>query len=89
VIRLRAAWGWSKLVVSARGEVAVNREEEDSLKGEAQAQSEETLMPWIWGGVGLVIIALFVAWTIFGASLDHMREPPGAAPTFKPAAQHY
>ena len=34
---------------------------------EADAQSEETIMPWIWGLIGLVVIAVFVAWIIFGA----------------------
>jgi hypothetical protein len=56
---------------------------------EAEAQSEETVMPWIWGGLGFLLIAIFVAWAIFGAPHSHMREPAAAAPLTRPPAQHY
>jgi hypothetical protein len=56
---------------------------------EAEAQSEETIMPWLWGGIGLVVIAMFVAWTIYGAPHTHIRQPAAAAPLTKPPAQHY
>jgi hypothetical protein len=56
---------------------------------EAEAQSEETIMPWLWGGIGLVLIAVFVAWTIFGAPHSHIRQPAAAAPLTRPPAQHY
>jgi hypothetical protein len=56
---------------------------------EADAQSEETIMPWIWGLIGLVLIAVFVAWTIFGAPRSHIRQPAAAAPLTKPISQHY
>jgi len=55
--------------------------------GEADAQSEETIMPWLWGGVGLVVIAGFVAWVMIAAPHDHrIREPPAAAPILRPSA---
>ena len=56
---------------------------------EAEAQSEETIMPWLWGGAGLLLIAVFVAWTIFGAPHSHIRQPAAAAPLTRPPAQHY
>jgi len=57
--------------------------------GEADAQSEETIMPWIWGGVGLLVIAAFVAWVMVAAPRAHrIREPAGAAPIMRPLDQH-
>ena len=59
------------------------------LDTEAEAQSEETVMPWIWGGFGLVVIAAFVAWALFWAPHGHViRHPAAAAPLTKPPAQH-
>jgi hypothetical protein len=62
---------------------------ERAERDEAEAQSEETIMPWIWGAIGLLLIAVFVAWTIFGAPHSHIRQPPAAAPLIRPPAQHY
>jgi len=56
---------------------------------EAEAQSEETIMPWVWGVIGLVLIAIFVAWAFLGAPHTLIRQPPAAAPLTKPPAQHY
>jgi hypothetical protein len=56
---------------------------------EAEAQSEETIMPWIWGAIGLVLIAIFVAWAIFAAPHTLARQPPAAAPLTRPPAQTY
>ncbi len=61
---------------------------DDPLKGEAEAQDEQTLMPWLWGGLGMLVIAAFVAWLVFDGG-HHVRAPPAAAPTMKPPAQHY
>jgi hypothetical protein len=55
---------------------------EGPLKSEAEAQDEQTLMPWIWGGLGLLLIAVFVAWVVFSGG-HHLREPAAAAPTVK------
>ena len=55
---------------------------ENPLKSEAEAQDEQTLMPWIWGGLGLAVIAVFVAAMVFSGG-HRMREPAAAAPTFK------
>jgi hypothetical protein len=56
----------------------------DLGEADADAQSEETLMPWIWGGLGLVMIALFVAWVVLAAPHGHVPpNPPGAAPIVK------
>ena len=60
-----------------------------ATQSEAEAQSDETVMPWIWGGVGLVLIAVFVAWTFLGAPHTHIRQPAAAAPLTRPPAQHY
>ena len=57
-------------------------ESAEPLKSEAEAQDEQTLMPWIWGGLGLLVIAAFVAVVVFTDG-HHVREPAGAAPTFK------
>lgn len=59
------------------------------LEGEVEAQSEETIMPWIWGAIGLAVIAIFVAWAFLGAPHTHIRQPPAAAPLTRPPAQHY
>jgi hypothetical protein len=64
-------------------------DEVDSLASEAEAQSEETVMPWIWGGVGILVAALFVAWAIFGAPQTQIRQPAAAAPPTKPISQGY
>jgi hypothetical protein len=64
-------------------------EESDPLNSEAESQSEETIMPWLWGGVGVLVVAAFIAWMIFGAHLGQPRNPPAATPLAKPAAQHY
>jgi len=57
--------------------------------GEADAQSEETIMPWLWGAVGLLVIAAFVAWVMVAAPHGHgIRQPAGAAPILHPPAQH-
>ena len=43
---------------------------------EAEAQREETVMPWLWGGVGLLVIAAFAAWAIFGHPFSHPAPAP-------------
>lgn len=63
----------------------VDPDETGAVKSEAQSQSEETVMPWIWGGVGVVVIAVFVAWTFLGGphgggAHGPIRQPPAAAP---------
>jgi hypothetical protein len=63
-------------------------ETEDPLRGEAQAQDEQTLMPWLWGGIGLLAVAAFVAWAIFSGG-HRVREPAAAAPTTKSISQSY
>ena len=54
---------------------------------EAEAQRQATVMPWIWGGIGLLVIAAFIALLVFWPAL-RPREPPAAAPAIKPMAQH-
>jgi hypothetical protein len=56
---------------------------------EAEAQAEETIMPWFWGAIGLVMIAVFVAWVLAQAPRGSPRNPAGAAPLSKPINQHY
>ena len=51
-------------------------ETEEPLKGEAEAQDEQTTMPWIWGGLGLLVIAAFVA---AGLASTLWRAKPRAA----------
>jgi hypothetical protein len=64
----------------------VDPEIADPLRGEAQAQDEATVMPWVWGGFGILAIAIFVAAIIFSGG-HHAREPAGAAPVSKPMSQ--
>jgi hypothetical protein len=45
---------------------------------EAEAQRQETVMPWVWGAIGLLVISLFVAWAVLG--------PPHAIPHAAPSA---
>jgi hypothetical protein len=57
---------------------------------EAEAQSTETIMPWIWGAIGLAVIAVFVGVIVATAPAGHvLPHPPGVAPTLKPLGQHY
>jgi hypothetical protein len=56
------------------------------LNSEAQAQDEATVMPWVWGGFGILAIAIFVAAIIFSGG-HHAREPAGAAPVSRPMSQ--
>ena len=58
------------------------------MRGEAAAQDEQTIMPWVWGGFGLLVIAVFVACMIFSGG-HRIREPAGAAPTIRHASQTY
>jgi bacteriorhodopsin len=57
--------------------------------GEAEAQREATVMPWIWGGFGLLVIAAFVAWVLVAAPTHVTPNPPAAAPTLKPLDHGY
>jgi len=67
----------------------VDPDTSDEIVSEADAQSEETIMPWLWGACGLVLIAGFVAWVMVAGPHDHrLRQPPGAAPLIRPINQH-
>jgi hypothetical protein len=48
---------------------------------EADAQRQATVMPWIWGAIGVVVIFAFVAWAIFIKPVA----PPAAAPIQSPS----
>jgi len=55
---------------------------------EAEAQREETVMPWILGGGGLLLIAAFVVAIFVFYSHGHVpANPPAAAPVAKPPGQ--
>lgn len=56
---------------------------------EAEAQAEETVMPWIWGVIGLVAVAAFVACVALWPALHPTRNPAAAAPTVKTSPQAY
>jgi hypothetical protein len=43
-------------------------------------------MPWLWGAVGLLVIAAFVAWMLLSDG-HRLREPSAAAPTSR--SQNY
>jgi hypothetical protein len=51
---------------------------------EAEAQREETVMPWLWLGLGLVLVAGFVVWMFIG---EPSSKPQHAivAPSERPA----
>jgi hypothetical protein len=66
----------------------VDPQSDESFRGEAQAQDEATLMPWIWGAIGLLVIAVFVAWMLFSGG-HRIREPAGVAPATRSISQHY
>jgi hypothetical protein len=53
---------------------------------EAEARAEETVMPWVWGVIGLLVVAAFIAWFVLWPALHPTRNPPAAAPTLKPAS---
>ena len=59
---------------------------ENPLQGEAQAQDEQTIMPWLWGAVGLLVIAAFVVWMLTSGG-HRTREPAAAAPGVKAIIQ--
>jgi hypothetical protein len=56
--------------------------------GEAEAQRQATVTPWLWGGIGVLVIAAFVAWLVFWPAMKHPHEPPAAAPAINPIKQH-
>jgi hypothetical protein len=64
----------------------VDPQSDNPLRGEAQAQDEQTIMPWLWGGVGLLVIAAFVVWMLLSQG-HRIREPAGAAPITKSISQ--
>jgi hypothetical protein len=53
---------------------------------EAEAQSEATIMPWLWGAIGVGVIALFVAWAIFIKPVKHPPAEPLQSPYSAPAS---
>jgi hypothetical protein len=56
-----------------------------AAESEADAQDEETIMPWLWGGVGLLAIAAFVAAMMFAIPHGHViAHPAAAAPLIGP-----
>ena len=57
-------------------------------ESEAEAQREETVMPWIWGGIGIVLVAAFSAWVVLTPAQHPTRQPPAAAPLVKPLNEH-
>jgi hypothetical protein len=64
----------------------VDPHSDNPLQGEAQAQDEETIMPWLWGGIGLLAIAAFVVWMLVAGG-HRIREPAAAAPAVKSVIQ--
>jgi hypothetical protein len=64
----------------------VDPQSDNSLKGEAQAQDEQTIMPWLWGAAGLLLIAVLVV-TVLMSGGHRIREPAGAAPAVKAVIQ--
>ncbi len=62
--------------------------ESPGVESEAEAQSEATLMPWIFGALGILLIAAFAAWLTFGERA-HIRQPPAAAPVNPSAHRHF
>jgi hypothetical protein len=65
-------------------------ERDDVDHAEAEAQREQTVMPWVWGALGLILIAGFVVWVLAAAPHGHVTpNPPAAAPLLKPPGQGY
>jgi hypothetical protein len=64
-------------------------EEAEPRESEATAQDEQTIMPWIWGGIGVIVVALFIAFMVMLQPQTPMRHPPAATPLAKPASQTY
>jgi hypothetical protein len=58
------------------------------LDSEAEAQDEATIMPWIWGAIGLLVIVAFVGGLLFVNATHTPKHPPAAAPINKPIDQH-
>jgi hypothetical protein len=57
-------------------EIEPDRDDVPPSGDEAEAQSEETLMPWIWGAIGVLVIAAFVVVAIYTKPVT----PPPAVP---------
>jgi hypothetical protein len=66
-----------------------DRDDVEPTGEEAEAQREETVMPWIWGAIGVVVAALFLAWVIYWRPPTHHPKPaplpPGVTQQKKPA----
>jgi hypothetical protein len=68
----------------------VDSDRSEPIRSEADAQDEATIMPWLWGACGLVLIAVFVAWVLAVAPRGHsIRQPAAAAPLTRPINQHF
>jgi len=78
--------------LSRRTTLAVANDEfpiETETQAETEAQDEETVMPWVWGAIGFIVVAAFIAWFALSPPLHPIRNPPAAAPTIKPAPKSY
>jgi hypothetical protein len=54
---------------------------------DADLQSEQTVMPWLWGAVGLLAIFGFAGWLLIASHQGHTPpHPPAAAPLTNPPA---
>jgi len=64
-----------------------DRDDVEPTGEEAEAQREETIMPWVWGAIGVIVAALFLAWVIFWRTPTHPQPqpiPPGVTNPKKP-----
>ena len=57
------------------------------IETEAEEQAEETVMPWVWGGIAFIAIVAFIVWLVVWPSLHQSPHPPAAAPLTHPPSQ--
>ncbi len=56
---------------------------------EAEAQREATVMPWVWGAAGLMLIIAFVGWMRAARPSDPMSHVSSVPASAKPLRGGY
>ncbi len=66
----------------------IGPEDREPDGAEAEAQREATVMPWVWGAIGLLVVAAFAGWAVFMHPLSGPTPAPQHSPMDGPSSTH-